>query len=54
MEIEQNPIKKLWVKLTVFLDREMSLTLLFWLITFLIVFTTKIIFMIKILELSGK
>jgi hypothetical protein len=54
METERKPVKKLWVKLTVFLEREMSLTLLFWLITFFIVFTTKIIFMMKILGLGGK
>jgi hypothetical protein len=53
MEIERKLVKKLWAKLTVFLEREMTLTLLFWLITFLIVFTTKIIFMIKILDQAG-
>jgi hypothetical protein len=54
MEIDQKPVKKLWMKIVVFLEREMTFTLLFWLITFLIVFTTKIIFMIKILGLGGK
>jgi|GEM_PF-4794456 len=53
MEME-SPVKKLWLKITTFLDREMSLTLLFWLITFLIVLITKIEFMIKILALCGK
>jgi hypothetical protein len=42
MEIERKPIKKLWIKLTAFLEREMSLTLIFWLIAFLIVFMMKI------------
>jgi len=54
MENDQKPIKKLWIKLTVFLEREMSLTVLFWMITFLIVVITKIIFTMKILGLGGK
>jgi hypothetical protein len=54
MEIDQKPIKKWWIKLTAVLEREMSLTLLFWLITFLIVVITKIIFMMKILGLGEK
>jgi hypothetical protein len=54
MEIERKPVKKLWAKLTAFLEREMTPTLLFWLITFLIVFTTKIILMIKIFGLCRK
>jgi hypothetical protein len=54
METERKPIKKLWVKITEFLEREMSFTLLFWLITFFIVFTAKIIFMMKILAVGGK
>ncbi len=54
MEIERNPIKKLWTKLAAFLDREMSFTLLFWLITFLITVIIKIIFMVNILGRGGK
>jgi hypothetical protein len=54
MGIDQKPIKKRWIKLTAFIEREMSLTLLFWLITFLIVVVTKIMFMMKILGLGEK
>jgi len=54
METDQRPVKNLWMKIVAFLEREMTLTLLFWLITFLIVVTIKIIFMIKILGLGGK
>ena len=54
MEIDQRPVKNLWTKIVEFLEREMTLTLLFWLITFLIVVTIKIIFMIKILGSGGK
>jgi hypothetical protein len=50
----ERPVKKLWIKFTAFLEKEMSLTFLFWLITFLIVFITKIMFMMKILALAGK
>jgi hypothetical protein len=54
MKTEREPIKKLWIKLTLFLEREMSLTLLFWLITLLIALTAKIILMVKILGVVGK
>jgi hypothetical protein len=43
MENDQKPVKKLGIKLTAFLEREMSLTLLFWLIIFFIVFIIKIL-----------
>lgn len=54
MDIDRRTVKKLWMKIVVFLEREMTLTFLFWLITFLIVVTIKIIFMIKILGSGGK
>jgi hypothetical protein len=54
MDIDQRPVKKLWGKIVAFLEREVTFTFLFWLITFLIVLTAKVIFMVRILAIGGR
>jgi hypothetical protein len=43
MEIDKKSIKRLWVQLIVFFEREMVLTLRFWLVVLLVVFIMKLL-----------
>jgi len=43
MEIDKKSIKRLWVKLIGFFEREMVFTLWFWLVVFLVVFIMKLL-----------
>ena len=42
MEIDKKTIKRLWVQLIEFFEREMVLTLWFWLVVLLVVFIMKL------------
>jgi hypothetical protein len=43
MEIDKKSIKRLWVRWSVFFEREMVFTLWFWLVAFLIALIMKLL-----------